>query len=100
MKYLEIENISTHNLKGFNLKIPLNSLVVITGPSGSGKSSLALNTIAEEGKSRLLQILNYSKEYFITYSYKANFLSSIPPVIALAQGLRIGILIKMWLTFF
>ena len=88
MKYLKIENISTHNLKGLNLKIPLNSLVVITGPSGSGKSSLALNTIAEEGRSRLLQILNYSKEYFITYSYKANFLSSIPPVIALAQGLK------------
>ncbi len=88
MQYLEINDILTHNLKGFNLKIPLNTLVIITGPSGSGKSSLAINTIAEEGKNRFLQALNYSKEFLITSSYQAKFLTSIPPVISLTQGLK------------
>ncbi|WP_022854985.1 hypothetical protein [Thermodesulfobacterium thermophilum] len=87
-EYLELQQVSTHNLKGFNLQIPLNSLVVITGPSGSGKSSLAIDTIAEEGKSRLLKVLNYDKEFYVTTSYQAMFSSSIPPVFALAQGVR------------
>lgn|GEM_PF-991735 len=87
-EYLEIQQVSTHNLKGFDLKIPLNSLVVITGPSGSGKSSLAIDTIAEEGKNRLLKVLNYDKEFYVTTSYQATFSSSLPPVFALAQGIK------------
>ena len=81
MQYLEIKEIFTHNLKGFDLKIPLNSLVIITGPSGSGKSSLAIDTIAKEGEKRLYQILNYSKEFNLNLNIKAKFVSSFPPVI-------------------
>ncbi len=88
MQYLELKDIFTHNLKGFSLKIPLNKLVVITGPSGSGKSSLAVDTIAEEAKNRFLQVLNYSKDFFITKTYKAKFLTPLPPVISLTQGLK------------
>lgn len=88
MNYLEIRKISTHNLKNIDLRIPLNSLVVITGPSGVGKSSLAIDTIAEEGKTRLFQILNYTKNLNPVLSSKALFVSSIPPVISLTQGVK------------
>ena len=43
--YIEIENASVHNLKSINIKIPKNKLTVITGVSGSGKSSLAFDII-------------------------------------------------------
>lgn len=88
MKYLEIKEVFTHNLKGFDLKIPLNSLTVITGPSGSGKSSLAIDTIAKEGIKRIYQILNYSQQSTLNDSTQAKFISPIPPVIALSQGIK------------
>lgn len=88
MNYLEIRKISTHNLKNIDLKIPLNCLVLITGPSGVGKSSLAINTIAEEGKHRLLQILNYTKSLNPVVFSKALFVSPVPPVIPLTQGIK------------
>ena len=87
MPYLELKEVYTHNLKGIDLKIPLNSLVVITGPSGSGKSSLAIDTIAEEGKSKLFQILNYSQEVSLNIT-SAKFISPIPPIVAMAQGVK------------
>lgn len=88
MFYLELKEVYTHNLKGFSLRIPLNSLVVITGPSGSGKSSLAIDTIAEEGKNRLFQILNYSQEVSLNITSKAKFISPVPPIIAMTQGVK------------
>jgi len=88
LSYLELKEVYTHNLKGIDLKIPLNSLVVITGPSGSGKSSLAINTIAEEGKNRLFQILHYSQEVSLNIVPKAKFVSPLPPVIAMTQGVK------------
>ena len=45
-----------HNLKNINVEIPKNSLVVITGPSGSGKSSLALDVLYTEGKRRHMRV--------------------------------------------
>ena len=47
--YLEVQGARVHNLKNINVNIPRNSLVVITGVSGSGKSSLAFDTIYAEG---------------------------------------------------
>jgi len=88
LSYLELKEVYTHNLKGIDLKIPLNSLVVITGPSGSGKSSLAINTIAEEAKNRLFQILNYSQEVSLNVVPKAKFVSPLPPIIAMTQGVK------------
>lgn len=49
MKYIEIENAHVNNLKNINIRIPKQELVVITGISGSGKSSLAFDLIFEEG---------------------------------------------------
>ena len=52
MKYIEIKGAKEHNLKNINLKIPRDQLVVFTGLSGSGKSSLAFDTIYAEGQRR------------------------------------------------
>jgi len=52
--YVEIKNARVHNLKGIDVRIPKNKLTVITGVSGSGKSSLAFDTLYEEGRKRYL----------------------------------------------
>lgn len=52
--FIEIKNARIHNLQGVDVKIPKNKLIVITGVSGSGKSSLAFDTLYEEGKKRYL----------------------------------------------
>ncbi|MGY3747595.1 hypothetical protein ACWN8P_10055 [Vagococcus salmoninarum] len=53
MKYIEIENAHVNNLKNINIRIPKQELVVITGISGSGKSSLAFDLIFEEGRKKI-----------------------------------------------
>ena len=53
--YINIEGARVHNLKNIDLKIPRNKLVVITGLSGSGKSSLAFDTIYAEGQRRYME---------------------------------------------
>ena len=56
--FIEIRGAREHNLKNLSLKIPRNKLVVITGLSGSGKSSLAFDTIYAEGQRRYLESLS------------------------------------------
>ncbi len=64
MKYIEISKANVHNLKGVSLKIPHDRLVVITGLSGSGKSSLAFDTIFAEAQRRYMDTLSvYAKQY-------------------------------------
>jgi len=82
LDYIEVKDITTHNLKGFDLKIPLNCLVVITGPSGSGKSSLAINTILAEAKKELSQVL-FQKP--AQTQIGAKFVNPLPPAIGLSQ---------------
>ena len=53
-EYIEIKGAKEHNLKNIDLKIPRNELVVFTGLSGSGKSSLAFDTIYAEGQRRYM----------------------------------------------
>lgn len=53
-EFIEIKNAHIHNLKGIHVKIPRGKLTVITGVSGSGKSSLAFDTLYEEGRRRYL----------------------------------------------
>ncbi|MCI0637447.1 MAG: ATP-binding cassette domain-containing protein [Gemmataceae bacterium] len=55
--WLRVRGARTHNLQGFNLELPLGRLIVISGPSGSGKSSLAFDTLHAEGQRRFLQTL-------------------------------------------
>ena len=63
--YIEIFGARVHNLKNINLKIPRNKLVVFTGKSGSGKSSLAFDTIHSEGQRRYLETFNAYARQFI-----------------------------------
>lgn len=59
-----IKGARENNLKNINLEIPRNKFVVFTGVSGSGKSSLAFNTIYEEGRRRYVDSLsNYAKQF-------------------------------------
>jgi Excinuclease ATPase subunit len=86
--FIELKNVYTNNLKGFSVKIPLKALTVIVGPSGSGKSSLAFDTLAKIGLQRLKHLLNYSFPILAEEGIKAEVSGAIPPVIALAQGVR------------
>ena len=61
---IEICGAKTHNLKNISLKIPKNKLVVISGVSGSGKSSLAFNTLFAEGQRRYIESLSsYARQF-------------------------------------
>lgn len=64
MKYISIKGAKVHNLKNIDIDIPRNSLTVITGPSGSGKSSLAFDTIYAEGQRRYVESLSsYARQF-------------------------------------
>ena len=58
MKFIEVKGAKAHNLKNVSLKIPRDKLTVITGLSGSGKSSLAFDTIYAEGQRRYVESLS------------------------------------------
>ena len=87
MKYIEIKKASQNNLKALNVKIPLGSLTLICGLSGSGKSSLAFETLYAEGQRRYLQNLsNYLKQYIIQQKAPdVESISNLPPALALEQ---------------
>ena len=60
---LTIRGARQHNLRGFTLSLPHRKLIVLTGPSGSGKSSLAFDTIYAEGQRRYIESLStYAKQ--------------------------------------
>ena len=64
MKNIEIRGARTHNLKNISTTIPRDKLVVITGLSGSGKSSLAFDTLYAEGQRRYVESLSaYARQF-------------------------------------
>ena len=65
MEKIEVTGAKEHNLKGVDVTIPRNSLVVVTGLSGSGKSSLAFDTIYAEGQRRYMETLSAYARQFI-----------------------------------
>ncbi len=84
---IEIRGARVHNLKDISLKIPRNKLIVITGVSGSGKSSLAFDTIYAEGQRRYIESLSSYARQFLGRMNKpdVDFITGIPPAIAIEQ---------------
>ena len=85
--YLEIIGAKEHNLKDIHLKIPRNKLVVLTGLSGSGKSSLAFDTIFAEGQRRYIETFNAYARQFLGNLERPNVdkINGLSPVIAIEQ---------------
>ncbi len=64
LKEIQVKKAAQHNLKKIDVNLPRNSLIVITGPSGSGKSSLAFDTLFAEGQRRYIECLSaYARQY-------------------------------------
>ena len=85
--HIRLKGIRQNNLKGFDLNIELGSFTVVCGPSGSGKSSLAFETLYAEGQRRYIDSLsNYTKQ-FLNKAPKPDLeeIQNIPPAIALEQ---------------
>jgi len=87
MKYIKIRGARQHNLKNVNLDIPRDKLVVITGVSGSGKSSLAFDTIYAEGQRRYVESLSTYARQFIGQMDKPEVesIEGLSPAIAIEQ---------------
>lgn len=85
--FIDIKNARVNNLKGISLKIPRNKLIVITGVSGSGKSSLAFDTLYAEGQRRYVESLNSYARQFLGRNSKPDVdsITGIPPAIAIEQ---------------
>ncbi|MBQ3902929.1 MAG: excinuclease ABC subunit UvrA [Lachnospiraceae bacterium] len=86
-KYIKVRGASEHNLKSVNIDIPRDSLVVLTGLSGSGKSSLAFDTIFAEGQRRYMQSLSSYARQFLGQMEKPDVdsIEGMPPAISIDQ---------------
>ncbi len=84
---IKIKGARVNNLKNIDVEIPRNRLVVITGVSGSGKSSLAFDTLYAEGQRRYVESLNtYARQFLGRMSKpECDFIEGIPPAIAIEQ---------------
>ncbi len=85
--YIRVRNARTHNLKGIDLKLPRDALVVITGISGSGKSSLAFDTLYAEGQRRYIESLSSYARQFLEQMPRpdCDLILGLPPTIAIRQ---------------
>lgn len=86
-QYIDLKGIRVHNLKNIDLKIGLNKLIVITGVSGSGKSSLAFDTLYAEGQRRYVESLSAYARQFLGRLNKpeCDYIKGIPPAVAIEQ---------------
>lgn len=86
-EYIEIKGARVNNLKNIDVRIPRNKFVVITGVSGSGKSSLAFDTLYAEGQRRYVESLSSYARQFLGRMNKpeCDFIRGIPPAIAIEQ---------------
>ena len=88
--YIHIKGAKTHNLKNIDLKIPRNKMVVFTGLSGSGKSSLAFDTIFAEGQRRYIESLSAYARQFLRQMQKPDVeeITGLSPAISIDQKSR------------
>ena len=86
-EYIEIKGARVNNLKNIDVRIPRNKFVVISGVSGSGKSSLAFDTLYAEGQRRYVESLSSYARQFLGRMNKpeCDFIRGIPPAIAIEQ---------------
>ncbi|VAW25106.1 Excinuclease ABC subunit A paralog in greater Bacteroides group [hydrothermal vent metagenome] len=87
VKYIDIQGARVHNLKNISLHIPRNKFIVVTGVSGSGKSSLAFDTLFAEGQRRYVESLSAYARQFLGRINKpeVDYIKGIPPAIAIKQ---------------
>src|SRR5829696_2375888 len=84
---IAVQGARVHNLKNISVEIPRDSLIVVTGLSGSGKSSLAFDTIYAEGQRRYMESLSTYAKRFVNQVAKADvdFVFGLSPVISIEQ---------------
>src|SRR5512147_1153770 len=87
MEFIRIRGARTHNLKNVNLDLPRNKLIVITGLSGSGKSSLAFDTLYAEGQRRYVESLSAYARQFLQLMEKpdVDLIEGLSPAISIEQ---------------
>jgi excinuclease ABC subunit A len=81
--YIEIQGARIHNLNNMNVRIPRGKLTVITGVSGSGKSSLAFDTLFEEGKRRYLMFSG--TQFMVDSTAHFDSITGMSPTVAVEQ---------------
>ncbi|MDE6218291.1 MAG: excinuclease ABC subunit A, partial [Muribaculaceae bacterium] len=86
-RYIEIKGARVNNLKNIDLNIPLGEFTVVTGVSGSGKSSLAFDTLYAEGQRRYVESLSSYARQFLGRMQKpeCDYIRNLPPAIAIEQ---------------
>ena len=85
--WIRIGGAREHNLKNISLEIPRNQLVVFTGLSGSGKSSLAFDTVFAEGRRKYVESLSSYARQFLDQMHKpdVDYIEGLSPAIAIEQ---------------
>ncbi len=91
-EWIVLKWVTTHNLKNIDVELPKNSIITITGVSGSGKSSLAFHTIYKEGQFRYIESLSsYLRQFFQLWSRpELEYSSWLSPAIAIEQNKQSG----------
>ena len=87
MEYIDIRGVRVNNLKNISLKIPRDKFIILAGVSGSGKSSLAFDTLYAEGQRRYVESLSSYARQFLGRMGKPeyDFIKGLPPAIAIEQ---------------
>src|SRR5262245_4566808 len=89
MQQIRIRGARTHNLRNIDLDLPRDRLTVLTGPSGSGKSSLAFDTLYAEGQRRYLETLRVDSRVLFDQLQRpdVDLVAGLPPTLCVAQRL-------------